>query len=135
MKNTLFEGNLKLTKLDLSTEIWYLEFEGIIFLQTSCFWRFFIKDKIEHIANDNDQVYRFGEPKIDSVKILSDIISNSLLLKIEHELDTGDLMLNFENDIKLVFYTSSMVFENWDLSIDKKKYISLPGGKELATWN
>lgn len=107
--------------------------ENRIHLLISCFWRLFINDEIKQKSTDNNTKFRFGEPKIDlSVSILA-TISNSLLIKIEHEIKTGDLVLYFEDYKKN--YISSMAFEDWNLHVDNKQYVSLAGGVEIVIWS
>lgn len=134
MKKTIYTGNSKLSNIKYysDTKIWIFQFDDIIFLSSSAFWRYFKDEKLSLISKDNDLKYSFEKPKINLEYDLLSELKNELLLSIKLN-KNNDLILNFDNK-KIIFYVSSTVFENWEITIKGKQYICLNDG-EIAIFN
>jgi len=134
MKKTIYTGNSKLSNVKYysDTKIWNFQFEDMIFLSSSAFWRYFKGEKLSLISKDNDLKYSFEKPKINLENDLLNELKNELLLNIKLN-KNNDLILNFDNK-KIIFYVSSTVFENWEITIKGKQYICLNDG-EIAIFN
>ena len=134
MKKTIYTGKSKLSNVKYysDTKIWNFQFEDIIFLSSSAFWRYFKDEKLSLISKDNDLKYSFEKPKINLENDLLNELKNELLLSIKLN-KNNDLILNFDNK-KIIFYVSSTVFENWEITIKGKQYICLNDGK-IAIFN
>ena len=134
MKKTIYSGNAKLSNIKYysDTKIWNFQFDDIIFLSSSAFWRYFKNEKLSLISKDNDLKYSFEKPKINLENDLLNELKNELLLSIKLNRN-NDLILNFDNK-KIIFYVSSTVFENWEITIKGKQYICLNDG-EIAIFN
>ena len=125
MKKTIYTGNSKLSNVKYysDTKIWNFQFEDMIFLSSSAFWRYFKDEKLSLISKDNDLKYSFEKPKINLENDLLNELKNELLLSIKLN-KNNDLILNFDIK-KIIFYVSSTVFENWEITIKGKQYICL----------
>jgi len=134
MKKTIYTGNSKLSNVKYysDTKIWNFQFDDIIFLSSSAFWRYFKDEKLSLISKDNDLKYSFEKPKINLENDLLNELKNELLLSIKLN-KNNDLILNFDIK-KIIFYVSSTVFENWEITIKGKQYICLNDG-EIAIFN
>jgi len=134
MKKTIYTGNSKLSNVKYysDTKIWNFKFDDIIVLSSSAFWRYFKDEKLSLISKDNDLKYAFEKPKINLQNDLLNELKNEILLSIKLN-KSNDLILNFDNK-KIIFYVSSTVFENWEITIKGKQYICLNDG-EIAIFN
>jgi len=102
------------------------------FFRSSTFWRYFKNEKSSLISKENDLKYSFEKPKINLENDLLNELKNELLLSIKLN-KNNDLILNFDIK-KIIFYVSSTVFENWEITIKGKQYICL-NDWEIAIFN
>lgn len=128
-KKNLYQGHSKLTTLIYFKEsnTWNLNFEEKVSIQVECLWRFLNKGKIKYTSNDHGQMYGHEEP-YDLEKQVMDLLQNNSLLKIDRNLLTGDLYLEFENEYMFELLTDSSGFESWFLEIGPKHIIGLGQG-------
>ena len=128
-KENLFEGNLKFTFFSYFQEsnTWNFNFEEKVSLQSECLWRLLYKGKIKFTSNDHGQSYGHKEPH-DLEKEVMKLLQNISLFKIERNLLTGDLFLEFEKGYQFQLLTDSSGFESWSLEINSKQIIGLGQG-------
>ena len=128
-KENLFQGHLKLTTFSYFKEsnTWYFSFEEKVSLQSECLWRLLHEGKIKYTSNDHGQKYGHGKP-YDLETEVQKLLHNTALLKIDRNLLTGDLCLEFEKEYKLELLTDSSGFESWSLEIGEKQIVGLGQG-------
>ncbi len=128
-KENLFHGYLKLTTFSFFKEsnTWNFNFEEKVSLQSECLWRFLQKGKIRYTSNDHGQKYGHEKP-YDLETEVQKLLHNAGLHRIDRNLLTGDLYLEFEKEYRFELLTDSSGFESWSLEIGKKHIIGLGQG-------
>ncbi|WP_299824351.1 hypothetical protein [uncultured Pontibacter sp.] len=128
-KENLFRGYLRLSKFSYFKEsnTWNFNFEEKISLQSECLWRFLHGGKIRYTSNDHGQKYGHEKP-YDLETEIQKLLHNTALHRIDRNLLTGDLYLEFEQEYKFELLTDSSGFESWSLEIGKRQIIGLGQG-------
>lgn len=133
IKDSIFiktTSRLKDITFEKKSNSWYLKFDNDISFSLYTIWRLFKNDTVTLISNDHGQ--QFGLPKtVDLIAGLKSYLDNKILKEIQVEKNTGDLILNFDEKVKLVAYISSMGYESYEIFIDGKQFIA-QGGGEIA---
>jgi hypothetical protein len=112
---------------------WYLTFDNDISFSFYTIWRLFKNDIVTLISNDHG--HQFGLPKpVDLILDLKSSLDNKTLKEICVEKNSGDLYLNFDEDVKLIAYVSSMGYESFQFSANGKQFIG-QGGGDITTFN
>lgn len=130
IKDSIFiktTSRLKDITFEEKSNSWYLKFDNDISFSLNTIWRLFKNDTVTLISNDHGQ--QFGLPKpIDLIEDLKSILDNKTLIEIQIEKNTGDLILNFQEKVKLVAYISSIGYESYEVFADGKRFVAQGGG-------
>lgn len=130
IKDSIFiktSSRLKGITFEENGSSWYLYFDNNVSFSLYTIWRLFNNDIVTLISKDHGQ--QFGLPKpVDLITDLKSHLENKALKEIQIEKNTGDLILNFEENVKLVAYISSMGYESYEVNTDGKRFIAQGGG-------
>lgn len=130
IKDNIFIGtdsHLKDIGFDEKGNSWYLNFDKDISISLYTVWRLFNNDIIALISNDHQQQFGLLNP-VDLIADLKRNLDNKTLKEIRIEKNTGDLILNFEGNVKLIAYISSMGYESYEVFADGKQIVGKGGG-------
>lgn len=94
---------------------WYFYFEEELSVQFECFWRLFSQKGIIWTSKDHLQTYG-RESSIILEREIMELLKQSTLINIERNLLSGDLILNFDNDLFLEAYIDSIGYESWEIN-------------------
>lgn len=107
---------------------WVFSFSDNVTVQAETFWRVIDGNKIIYTSEDHHQKSGLSQP-IDLTKAVLEIFKNIHLKRIEVQDGTGDLILNFSDQLKIEIYITSSGYESYSFWIEDKRYIGLGGGK------
>lgn len=120
-------SRLKDVTFDENGNSWYLHFDNDVSFSFYTFWRIFNNSAVALISNDHK--HPFGLPKaIDLIPELKNNLDNKTLKEIQIEKNTGDLILSFEENVKLIAYISSMGYESYEVFANGKQFVAQGGG-------
>ncbi|WP_210465388.1 hypothetical protein [Rufibacter roseolus] len=128
-KETLLQGSFALTEFIFFSEsgMWLLVFENDLRVQIESFWRLLENRRIKWTSKDNGQIYGHRTP-IDLKTEIRKSLLNSSLNSIERNLNTGDLYLEFGNNLTFKILTDSSGYEPWEIIIGEKRIFGLGQG-------
>jgi hypothetical protein len=130
MKNELiFKTNSRFQSVSYNSEAdsWFFEFDDNIVFFTQTIWRLMVDKKIKLVSLDHEQI--FGLPKpLDLIVKVQEYLLNSNLLEIKVKQNTADLLLTLTNNLQIEIFISSIGYESYNFSIDKKNYIGMGSG-------
>lgn len=136
IKDSIFiKTNSQLKEIKFFEEngnFWFLQFDNNISFSLYSIWRLFINETVSLISNDHK--HKFGLPNpVDLVADLNDNLKNKILIEIQIEKNTGDLILIFSENTKLIAYTSSMGYESYEVFVGGKQFVA-QGGGDITTF-
>jgi hypothetical protein len=119
-----------ITEIHLGEPIcWWFHFRGGGSLRADTLWRVVANGRVHVSGGDHGQ--RFGLPKpVDSAALAVRILSNSLVRQASFVSDTGDVLIEFDNDSRLEILTTSSGYEGWSMVFPNgDEAIGLGGGQ------
>lgn len=118
---------------DNNAASWMFNFKNNISLFASTLWRLLKDDRIVLVSADHGQ--QFGLPKpVDSVNILSQMLTGQTLMNIKIRKDTADLILTLTDGYIIEIFISSGGYESYNLHANNKQYIGMGMG-DIAIFN
>jgi len=113
---TLIKNENILTDSCFSKEggVWYFEFSNNLRVQVESFWRLLHDKKVKWTSKDHEQLYGRKE-KIDIERATKKVLLKSKLLRINRNLNTGDLYLEFDNNFEIEIIADSSGYECWGI--------------------
>lgn len=97
------------------SETWYFYFEEDLSVKFECFWRFFSQNGIIWTSKDHLQTY-LQKKLINLEREINELLKRSSLISIERNLFSGDLILNFDNNLFIEAYIDSIGYESWEIN-------------------
>jgi hypothetical protein len=108
---------------------WWFDLAGGGSLRVDTLWRIVASGRVQASSEDHGQ--RFGLPEaVDSGARAVDILANSQVRQAAFGRDTGDVLLDFDNDSRLGIVTTSSGYESWSIFFPNgDEAIGLGGGQ------
>ena len=108
---------------------WWFDLAGGGNLRVDTLWRLVAQGRVQASSTDHGQT--FGLPKpVDSAARANLGLANSVITRASLAGDTGDVLLEFDNDSRLEILTTSTGFESWAICFPNgDRAIGLGGGR------
>jgi Family of unknown function (DUF6188) len=108
---------------------WWFELNGGGTLRADTLWRIVAGGRVE--ATSADHGHRFGLPEpVDAATRATRALSGSTVRRASITEDTGDVMLQFDNEARLEILTTSSGYESWSIFLPTgEEIIGLGGGQ------
>jgi hypothetical protein len=112
---------------------WFFGLGDSSTISVECPWRLLLKGKIRLTSEDHNQKYGLPAP-IDAAAEANKLLNGSLIVSAEIRHGTGDLLLNFEDDLRLEIIPVFSGYEAWEISSPQGRHVLAGCGGELSTW-
>jgi len=108
---------------------WWFDLSGGGSIRAETLWRIVAGGRIQ--ASSADHGHRFGLPKsVDSADRAIQVLLNRSVKQAAVGDDTGDVLLQFDNDSRLEVLTTSSGYEGWSIVFpNHDEVIGLGGGQ------
>jgi hypothetical protein len=102
-------------------------------LNLECPWRLLLHDAVAFGCDDHEQQFGLSY-KIDGIKKAQELLSDSQVKLVEVRDGSGDLFINFENDVRLEVFNLSSGYEGWTCSLKNGAVVVAQGGGNISIW-
>jgi hypothetical protein len=113
---------------------WSFGFEGRFGLNVQCPWRIVNEHGIALGSEDDAQQFGLPAP-VDGAKVAMELLAEKLLKRLVITDKTGDLLLEFESDVRLEVFNNSSGYEGWNCGTPSGLEIIGMGGGGTANSN
>jgi hypothetical protein len=130
LRETLVD--LSCTQIIKSEHLWQFVFGPAgVSLNLECPWRFLLQGRVAFGCDDHQQ--KFGHPsQIDGVKKSHELLLSSSVASVEVRDGTGDLIIDFQNGVRLEAFNLSSGYEGWTCSLTDGRVVVAQGGGNVC---
>ena len=119
---------------DESSETWVFDFGDSHLLHIPSPWRITDSNRVALGHLDHRQQFGLAEP-LDGQRVALELLKNRPVVYAVILDGTGDLHLDFEQNIRLEVFNDSCGYEGWTLSSPDGRLLVALGGGEVDEWN
>jgi uncharacterized protein DUF6188 len=112
---------------------WFFDLGDTSRISVECPWRLLLQGKIRVTSEDHNQKYGLPAP-IDAAAEANKLLNRLPVVSAEIRHGTGDLVLNFEGQLRLEVVPFFSGYEAWELSTPQGRHVLAGCGGELSTW-
>lgn len=112
---------------------WFFNLGDTSCISVECPWRLLLNEKIDVSSEDHNQKYGLLAP-IDAAAKANKLLSGLSVVGAEIRHGTGDLLVNFEGDIRLEVIPFFRGYEAWQLTTPQGRVLLAGCGGELFAW-
>src|SRR5438445_152952 len=91
---------------------WWFEFAGGGTIRADTLWRIVVGGRVEATSEDHGHKFGLSQP-VDSATRATCALSNASVRHASVAGDTGDVVVDFDNDSRLQILTTSSGYEGW----------------------
>lgn len=104
---------------------WAFDF-GVVALTTETHWRVVSSERLLLMRDDDGLKYGLPEP-IDAEARLGELLQGRRVVSAEVGAQTADLVISFENGLRLEVLTRAMGYEAWQINSDGSCIVAMGG--------
>ena len=112
---------------------WFFDLGNSSCISVECPWRVLLKGKIRLSGEDHNQKYGLSSP-IDAAAEANKLLDDSPIVSAELRHGTGDLVVNFERELRLEVIPFFGGYEAWQFSTPQGRHVLAGCAGELSTW-
>lgn len=116
-----------LRSVEKKDHTWFFKFADDITITTESSWRFMDMERI--IVTSEDHGHQFGLPApVDAAEMVLTRVTEQKVKDVSVSKPTGDLSIEFKQQLHLQFLQMSSGYESWSLQVYGSQVICLGGG-------
>jgi len=112
---------------------WQFHLQRDCFVNIECPWRVFEDGNYKFSGADHDQKFGLSEP-FNVVRETTALIAGKNLTEISIAKEAADLVLHFENEVRIELLQNSGGYEAWNVAGPEGILVVAMGGGNLAVW-